>query len=63
MTTTAQLHDEATAYYALCERARALGIPTSLDDPCSPRTIGELAAAVAAATALAAITSALPFGA
>jgi len=38
---------EQQDYYALCERARALGIPTSLDDPRSPRTIDGLREAVA----------------
>ena len=35
------------AYQALLDEARALGIPTSLDDPNSPRTIAGLRAAVA----------------
>lgn len=46
---TEQLRDEARAYYRLCDEARALGIPTSLDDPRSPRTVAELRAAVEAA--------------
>lgn len=40
---------EAATYYALCDRADALGIPTSLDDPRSPRTVTSLMAHVAAA--------------
>lgn len=42
------LHDEARAYYALCDRAAALGIPTSLDDPRTPQTVPALRATVAA---------------
>lgn len=41
----------AEAYYDLCAHARALGIPTSVDDPDSPKTVAELEAAVAAAEA------------
>jgi hypothetical protein len=44
-----KLQDEARAYYRLCEEAAALGIPTSLDDPRSPRTVDALRAAVEAA--------------
>jgi hypothetical protein len=40
---------EAEAYYRLVRRAQALGIPTSLDDPRSPKTVDGLAAAVAQA--------------
>ena len=40
---------EARAYMALCDEARALGVPTSLDDPRSPRTVAGLRAAVNAA--------------
>lgn len=29
----------AVAYYAMCDRAQALGVPTSLDDPSSPKTV------------------------
>ena len=39
-------HQQAVAYYKLCDRARALGIPTSLDDPRSPRTVAALRRAV-----------------
>lgn len=46
---TGKLHDEAREYQRLCDEARALGIPTSLDDPRSPRTVAGLRAAVAAA--------------
>lgn len=38
---------EQRAYYALCDEARALSIPTSLDDPRSPKTVDALRAAVA----------------
>jgi len=45
-------HDEhraaQVAYYRLCERAARLGIPVSLDDPRSPRTVAELEAQVRA---------------
>lgn len=37
------------AYYTLCDEAAALGIPTSLDDPRSPKTVAALVAAVARA--------------
>lgn len=40
-------HDEARAYYALCDKARKLGIPTSLDDPRTPKTVAALEEAVA----------------
>lgn len=33
-------------YAALCDEARKLGVPTSLDDPRSPRTVEGLRAAV-----------------
>ena len=39
-------HAEASAYYALCEEACRLGIPTSLDDPRSPRTVEGLRQAI-----------------
>lgn len=39
---------EAEGYYRLCEQAEALGIPTSIDDPDSPKTVEELREAVAA---------------
>jgi hypothetical protein len=41
--------EAARAYYALCAEAEALGIPTSLDDPRSPKTVDGLRAAVEAA--------------
>lgn len=41
-------HEQARAYYRLCDEARALGISTSLDDPRSPRTVAALRRAVAA---------------
>lgn len=47
--TTSQLRIQAREYVALCDRAAALGIPTSLDDPRSPRTVAALRAAVAKA--------------
>lgn len=31
------------SYYRLCDRAAALGIPASLDDPDAPATVAELA--------------------
>jgi hypothetical protein len=34
------------AYYRLCDRAAAFGIPTSLDDPASPATVDGLLDAV-----------------
>lgn len=37
------------AYYRLCDEARELGIPTSLDDPRSPKTVDELRGAIARA--------------
>ena len=42
-----KLHAEARAYYALCARARALGVPVSLDDPRTPATVAALRSAVA----------------
>jgi len=41
-------HREARDYYNLCEQAAALGIPTSLDNPASPKTVQGLRDAVAA---------------
>ena len=38
---------EAQTYYRLCAEAEAKGIPTSLDDPRSPRTVAALRKAVA----------------
>lgn len=38
--------DEQRDYYALLAEARRLSIPTSLDDPRSPRTIAALRKAV-----------------
>ena len=46
---TTALRNEQRAYYRLCDEARALGIPTSLDDPRSPKTVDALRAAVEAA--------------
>lgn len=42
---------EAEDYYRLCREAEALGLPVSLDDPRSPRTVAGLQALVNAATA------------
>jgi hypothetical protein len=44
--TYGQLLQEQRDYYALCDEADRLGIPTSLDDPRSPRTVARLRAAV-----------------
>lgn len=43
---TTALRNEQAAYYRLCDEARALGIPTSLDDPRTPRTVADLQAAI-----------------
>ena len=43
--TTTHLN-EARDYYNLCDKARTLGIPTSLDDPRSPKTVQALSDAV-----------------
>ncbi len=37
---------DAWTYYRLCNEAARLGIPMSLDDPRSPRTVAGLAEAV-----------------
>ena len=50
MKVTAAQREEQAAYYRLCDEARELGIPTSLDDPRSPKTVDELRGAVARAT-------------
>jgi hypothetical protein len=39
---------EAQSYYRLVSEAQALGVPTSLDDPRSPKTVAGLRAAVEA---------------
>jgi dihydroorotase-like cyclic amidohydrolase len=39
-------HDEAVAYYRLCDNAERVGVPTSLDDPSSPSTVAALRQAV-----------------
>jgi hypothetical protein len=44
-----ELRQEARDYYRLCDEAEALGIPTSLDDPDSPKTVQGLRDAVEAA--------------
>lgn len=41
-----RLMREAEAYYRLCDRAQAVGVPTSLDDRSSPTTVASLRAAV-----------------
>jgi hypothetical protein len=43
---------EARRYYELCARAAAAGIPTSLDDPESPRTVAGLRSATLLAEAV-----------
>jgi len=47
--TYTQLIREAQAYYRLCAEAEALGIPVSLDNPRSPKTVDALRASVEAA--------------
>lgn len=49
MKVTKSMIEEQRAYYRLCDEARSLGIPTSLDDPRTPQTVAGLAATVAAA--------------
>lgn len=49
MKVTKSMIEEQRAFYRLCDEARALGVPTSCDDPRSPTTVAGLAAAVAAA--------------
>jgi hypothetical protein len=39
---SATTHEQARAYYELCDKARELGIAVSLDDPNSPRTVAAL---------------------
>lgn len=51
MTSYSKLQEEACAYYRLIDEAEAFGIPTSLDDPRSPKTVAGLRAAVTAAKA------------
>jgi hypothetical protein len=41
-----RLRQVAREYYALCERARAVGVATSIDDPSSPTTVADLRRAV-----------------
>jgi len=41
-------HAEARDYYRLCDEARSLGIPVSLDDPDSPKTVEQLREAIVA---------------
>lgn len=45
-TKTLQLRAAAEEYHRLVDRARALGIPISLDDPDSPRTVDGLSDAI-----------------
>lgn len=45
-TTYTQHLDEARRYYALCDEARRLGIPTDVEDPLSPKTVEDLERAV-----------------
>lgn len=49
MTSYQPLVRQARDYYRLCDEAHRLGIPTSLDDPRTPRTVAGLRAAVDAA--------------
>jgi hypothetical protein len=44
--TYGELRKQAAAYYQLVDRARELGVPTSLDDPRSPKTLAGLGRAV-----------------
>lgn len=44
-----ELRDEAREYYRLVSLAARHGVPVSLDDPDSPRTVAALRAATAAA--------------
>ena len=44
--TYAQRLQEAEDYFRLCDKARELGIPTSLDDPKSPKTVEALRAEI-----------------
>jgi hypothetical protein len=46
---TMTAYQEQREYLRLVDEARALGIPTSLDDPRSPKTVDELRGAVARA--------------
>jgi hypothetical protein len=46
--TSTTKREDPRAYYRLCKEAEALGIPTSLDDPDSPRTVEGLKETVAA---------------
>lgn len=50
MTTYADTLREQREYAALCDKARDLGVPVSLDDPRAPRTIAALKQAVSAAS-------------
>jgi len=45
--TYTQLIRQAQDYYRLCAEAEARGIPVSLDDPRSPKTVAALRRAVA----------------
>lgn len=50
MTAYGNLIREQREYAALCDTARKLGIPVSLDDPRSPKTVAALKQAVAQAS-------------
>lgn len=50
MKTCADHIREQREYAALCDKARELGIPVSLDNPDSPKTVAALQQAVAAKT-------------
>ncbi len=47
MKITAAMRREASEYYALCKQASDVGVPVSLDDPDSPKTVQGLRDAVA----------------
>ncbi len=46
-----QIYAEQVEHQQLCDQARALGMPTSLEDPRSPRTITGLRDAILKAQA------------
>ncbi len=46
-----QIYAEQVEHQHLCDQARALGVPTSLEDARSPRTITALREAIAKAQA------------
>lgn len=48
MKVTAEHLQEQRDYYALIDEARKLGVPTSLDDPRTPKTVAATVAAIRA---------------